>query len=406
MGLLYLAVWLGTSLVPLRLAEADNRVLIIGIDGAGGSYLPAVSTPAIDRLAFDGVASYQSLNEGALVASPPSGYGASGVNWTTIVTGMSAAHHGIVDNSFAGYDPSAAPHFFTAVKQFDPSLFTASIVNWSPINQQLLTNADLALEYDCCSASAEDAQLTADTMNLLRSGDPHAVFLHFEQVDAAGHGNGWGGAAYQQAIRNVDAHIGDIVQAVKTRPGYISGEENWLIMVTADHGGIGTSHSAGQGPVNWKVPIILSGSTFPDNSVLVPGTLRDLAPTALVHLGVAPHTLQLDGGAIGTPGQFLPSGADLNGDHLVNADDFTWFKNHLDDDLAKLDVTQRYAAGDLNNDGLHSPADFALFSQQYQYAWANFRGKVAPPFRAEEIPEPSAFMMLGFAFLVFLRRRR
>src|SRR5688572_25774570 len=89
-------------LVPALVAGADNRVLVIGIDGAGGSFLRDANTPFIDALASKGGVSYRFLNEGALVPNPPSGYGASGVNWSTITTGASAAHHGVTESSFSG----------------------------------------------------------------------------------------------------------------------------------------------------------------------------------------------------------------------------------------------------------------------------------------------------------------
>jgi len=72
-----------SGMVPGRLLLADNRVLVIGIDGAGGSFLNAANAPAIDALIAGGGVRYDFLNEGALVPSPPSGYGASGVNWST-----------------------------------------------------------------------------------------------------------------------------------------------------------------------------------------------------------------------------------------------------------------------------------------------------------------------------------
>jgi hypothetical protein len=110
----------GCVLFPARTVAADNRVLIIGIDGAGGSYLQNANTPYIDELAAKGGVRYDFLNEGALVANPPSGYGASGVNWSTILTGMAAAHHGVTDNSFAGSRFNLYPHFFKYIEDRDP----------------------------------------------------------------------------------------------------------------------------------------------------------------------------------------------------------------------------------------------------------------------------------------------
>ena len=99
------ALALGTT------ASADNRVLVIGIDGAGGGFLNAANTPNIDALVANGAARFDYLNEGGMVPNPPSGYGVSGPNWSTILTGASVAHHGVVDNTFSGsrYSRQLAP---------------------------------------------------------------------------------------------------------------------------------------------------------------------------------------------------------------------------------------------------------------------------------------------------------
>ena len=46
-------------------AHADNRVLVIGIDGAGGGFLENANTPYIDALISDGGVRYDFLNEAA-----------------------------------------------------------------------------------------------------------------------------------------------------------------------------------------------------------------------------------------------------------------------------------------------------------------------------------------------------
>ena len=249
--------------IPAQTAFADNRVLVIGIDGAGGSFLNTANTPAIDALIAGGAVRYDFLNEGALVPNPPSGYGASGVNWSTIATGASAAHHGVIDNSFAGSKFNLYPHFFKHIKDHDASRYTASIVNWEPINTQILANQYANLEQNYPS----DVSVRSATVNLLNTGDPDAIFLHFDQVDGAGHSSGWGSAPYYAAITSVDTLIGNIMTALNARPGVVAGTENWLVIVTADHGGQGTGHNAGQGLINWEVPFVVSGNSVPDGAV-------------------------------------------------------------------------------------------------------------------------------------------
>jgi hypothetical protein len=361
------ALIFGMAVLP-RVSSADNRVLIIGIDGAGGSFLNNANTPNIDGLISNGAVRYDFLNEGALVSNPPSGYGASGVNWSTVTTGASAAHHGVVDNSFAGSRYDLYPHFFKYIKDHDASKYTASIVNWGPINSLILADQYANLEQQFSS----DTSVRGAVVSLLNTGDPDAIFVHFDQVDAAGHSFGWGGSQYNAALQNVDTLVGNIMSAVNARPGVVGGTENWLVLISADHGGQGTGHNAQQGLINWEVPYVISGNSVPDGVQLGQGTLRDIVPTALYHLGIDPFGLPLDGTVRGltvTP----PNGiiADLNQDGAVSGDgsgtaatdDVTTFVAGWMSTGAGS-IVDRYARGDVNLNGITDLADWAILNRE------------------------------------------
>jgi hypothetical protein len=391
-------------------ARADNRVLVIGIDGAGGRFLRDANTPNIDALIANGSVRYDFLNEGALVPNPPAGYGASGANWSTIATGASALHHGVRDNSFSGSRFNIYPHFFKYIKDHDATLYTASIVSWEPINGQILANqyADLERHFPNQSSANQDALVRDATIELLSRSDPDAIFLHFDQVDAAGHGNGWGTLPYYAALQTVDRHIGDIMTAVNARPGVVAGSEDWLVIITADHGGQGTGHDASQGLINWEVPFVLSGDRAPDGVLLAQGTLRDVVPTALWHLGIDPFALNLDGTVrglvVGPPNGII---ADLNQDGVVSGDGTG---PAVSDDVTAFvagwltqgggSISQRYLRGDLNFDGLTDIADWAILNRE------NSALGTAAFARLANIPEPASFVL--FLFLIpqaFMRLR-
>ena len=281
----------------------ENRVLLVGIDGAGGRYTQAADTPNLDSLAAAGAARFDFLNEAALLADPPEPYGSSGVNWSTVNTGASAASHGVHDNFFDDNSLANFPHWFKYVKEHDPTLFTASIVNWAPINELLVPDeyADLKVQFSGQPAAIEDMLVRDEVVKLLDTGDPAAVFVHFDQVDQTGHAFAWGSPEYYAAIETVDGLIGDMMAALNARPGVVSGFEDWLVLVVADHGGEDGAffHGASQGPSDWEVPFILSGPSVPDGATFGPGTLRDVAPTALWHLGIDPSTTNMEGHVVG-----------------------------------------------------------------------------------------------------------
>jgi Type I phosphodiesterase / nucleotide pyrophosphatase len=385
-------------LAPIQAARADNRVLVIGIDGAGGRFLRDASTPNIDALIANGIVRYDYLNEGALVPNPPAGYGASGANWSTITTGVSAVHHGVSDNSFAGSRFDTYPHFFKHVKDHDAASYTASIVSWEPINGRILANqyANLERHFPNLSSANQDALVRDNTASLLLHGDPDAIFLHFDQVDAAGHANGWASSQFYAAIQTVDRHIGDIMTALNGRAGVAAGSEDWLIIITADHGGQGTGHDASQGLINWEVPFVLSGDSVPSGAQLTQGSLRDVVPTALWHLGIDPFALSLDGTVrglvVGPPNGIV---ADLNQDGVVSgngtgpasSDDVTAFvAGWLSQGGGS--IAARYSRGDLNFDGFTDIGDWAILNRENPALGAAAFARLA------NVPEPTAILML------------
>lgn len=375
----------------VSMAAASQRVLIIGMDGTGGRYLRDADTPNIDALIAKGAVNYQYLNEAALTPNPPEGYGASGVNWSTITTGVSAPKHGVVDNSFSGSHFDQYPHFFKYLKQRDPTLFTASIVDWGPINEQIVPDqyADLKIQ------NVSDPAVRDAAVNLLQTGDPDAIFLHFDQVDEAGHSIGWGSAPYYTAIQNVDGLVGNIMAALNARPGVASGSENWLVLLTADHGGEGTSHFASQGLINWEVPFVISGKSVPAGTTLPQGTLRDVATTALWHMGVDPFGTQVEGRVRALP--FGPPNGiagDVNQDGVVAGngtgpaatDDVTAFvEGWLTSGYTS--VPEAFKHGDLNLDRVTDLRDWIILNRLDPAM-----GHAAQALLA--IPEPISFTLL------------
>ena len=79
------------------------------------------------------------------------------------------------------------------------------------------------------------------TTQLLNS-NLDVMTVYFDAVDLQGHSNGFSpnNPSYITAIQTVDAQVGVVINALKSRPNYAN--EDWLILVTTDHGGTGTGH--------------------------------------------------------------------------------------------------------------------------------------------------------------------
>jgi predicted AlkP superfamily pyrophosphatase or phosphodiesterase len=82
------------------------------------------------------------------------------------------------------------------------------------------------------------------------------VFLHYADPDAAGHALGWGGDAYQKAIRKVDAQLGRIFQLIE-KSDELRGKTT--IFLTADHGGKDHNHADNLLPEVYTIPVYIWG---------------------------------------------------------------------------------------------------------------------------------------------------
>ncbi|QDT67815.1 PEP-CTERM motif protein [Planctomycetes bacterium MalM25] len=92
---------------------------------------------------------------------------------------------------------------------------------------------------------------------------------------------------------------------------------------------------------------------------------------------------------------------DLNFNGEIEIGDWEAFKSGFGTALDGLNGYERYTLGDLDDDGLHTAADFITFERLYDQA--NGAGAFAA---ALSVPEPSGFAIAGLAILGLVGRRR
>lgn len=120
------------------------------------------------------------------------------------------------------------------------------------------------------------------------------TFVHFRECDEAGHRHGWMGPRYVEAVRAVDAAVGQLVAAIEAKDGF----RETAILVTADHGGSDKGHYRvldPEKPENVTIPWIAAGPGIPAGAKIdrVVRTF-DTAPTLLALLGMG-APLGIDG---------------------------------------------------------------------------------------------------------------
>jgi len=282
-----------------------KKILLIGLDGARFDALRAAATPHLDALIDEGAVAQpiRIFPEHTREADTVSGPG-----WSSILTGVWADKHGVLDNDFKSPRYDKHPHFFTLLKRARPDAYTASLADWAPIRTLITTDADINPPFPIDSKlkapagyTAADADVAQAALKLLAEPKLTAAFVYFGQIDDSGHADGFHPSVptYIAAIERVDAYIGELLAALKNRPTYA--QEDWLVLVTSDHGGRGTRHGGGHTDPDIACSfLIVSGPAAQRGKISDQCGLVDAVPTALTHLGVAiDPKWSLDGRPVG-----------------------------------------------------------------------------------------------------------
>jgi predicted AlkP superfamily pyrophosphatase or phosphodiesterase len=284
-------------------AEPAKKVLYIGIDGTRFDAIEKATTPNLDALMAGGVHSPTCLILGDRYQKNDT---ISGPGWSSILTAVWADKHGVHDNTFKGRSYEQFPHFFARLKKVRPDAKTASFVTWKPIAEYITSAADVNENFEeqdhtVAGYDRYDNAAAAAAEKHVAEANPDALFLYIGQVDVAGHAHGFHPSVpeYSAAIERADKLVGRAVAAVKARKTYA--DEDWLIVVTSDHGGQGKGHGGGH-----KTPEILNSFLIVSGSAAKRGTfdqqvyLVDAPVTVLAHLGVKPKDeWKLDGQVVG-----------------------------------------------------------------------------------------------------------
>lgn len=259
------------------------KALFVGVDGLRGDGLGGSDTPNFDTLvahgAFTATASTQ------LEAQTVSGPG-----WTSMLTGVDADKHGIVENG--GWEDIDRAWPTVIARAGELGLGTATAVHWLPIHFSII-EADAADE----TVAGLDDEITEGMAEFLRDeADIDLFFIALDDVDGAGHSSGFSidNPEYVAAIETVDAQVGQLLDAINARED--RDQERWIVVMTSDHGGAGTGHGA-LDEDNRTIPLLVSGDGIDPQELPAEGVSHmDAHPTLLRHLGFqAEAAWDLDG---------------------------------------------------------------------------------------------------------------
>ena len=266
----------------------EKKLLFIGIDGCRSDALKIANTPNINRLIDTGLLienSFCSVNEQPTVSGP---------GWSTMLTGVWYDKHGVSDNSFSESNLDEYLPFNFLMKRGNEQYHMASFIMWKPINEHIFKNS---MDYNKLLPKFDDA-IAKEASKYIKKPELDVLFLNFDHVDHAGHWYGFNPKKkrYIKAIEKVDGYIGKIVDSMSARSSFEN--EDWLIIITSDHGGKKRSHG-GQSIEEIQIPIILSSSSPRIENLIRQTYLTDIVPTILHHFDIEIDPVwQLDGSTL------------------------------------------------------------------------------------------------------------
>lgn len=225
---------------------AQPRVVIIGLDGCSSDGVRKADAPNLARMRSEGAWTLGARGVMPTVSSP---------NWASMIMGAGPEQHGITSNDWQPdkFDFPAVflgprkhfPTIFGLLRDQKPGAVIAVIHDWQGFGRLVEPGvADVIENPKGPEATVQRA------IAVWRDRKPQLLFVHIDHVDHVGHDKGHGTPEYYKAVAEADAWIGWIRDAVR--------EANPVLIVTADHGGVGKKHG-GNTLAELEIPWLITG---------------------------------------------------------------------------------------------------------------------------------------------------
>ncbi|MCC8434790.1 alkaline phosphatase family protein [Brevibacillus sp. M2.1A] len=231
------------KLAPYENEFLYRRVVVIGIDGAGNAVKdPEAKATNILKLIEEGAGTFEAKAELPTISAQ---------NWGSILHGVTPDKHQLTNDSVAATpypEKNEYPSYMKLLKQERPKLQQASFATWSPINIGIIE--DSAGSYKQNSGSDEATAKKVVDYIKKEGENTRNIFVHLDEVDGAGHNQGYFTPAFYKKLQKADEYVGNILEALEEE-GLM---EDSLIIITTDHGGKGTGHggsSPGEQTIFW-----------------------------------------------------------------------------------------------------------------------------------------------------------
>ncbi len=230
--------------------KTEKKAIIIGYDGCRADILTEIDeeNSAIATLVDEGASLQLSYSGGVNYPEINTQKTSTAPGWCSILTGEWADKTGVTEND--------------VVKKLEPKTLLTSLVEEGTIDSSIFVtrwaghfsreNAtyldekkycednELAVTFNKCSNDEASFKYTLEAIGEKDCAD--FIFVIYEPTDSTGHNLGFShnNPKYKEAFVTADGYGYGTLKAIKERETFEN--EDWLIIITSDHGGFGSDH--------------------------------------------------------------------------------------------------------------------------------------------------------------------
>ena len=240
LGLLWVTVGAGQNVAATNSRQPIDQpyLILISIDGFRWDYRRRHDTPALDRIAADGVTA------DALVPVFPT---LTFPNHYSIATGLYPVNHGLVGNRFPSEDRRRFYNLSDRSSVEDGSWYGGEPI-WVAAERAGLISAayffvgtEAAVDgvrptywkpFNSAISGARRVDQAIAWLSMPAARRPRLITLYFEDVDVASHEHGVDSAMNAAAIKRVDDYVARLLEGIATLPI----AERVTTVIVSDHG--------------------------------------------------------------------------------------------------------------------------------------------------------------------------